>query len=114
MGLNDDGSGSAAILDEVALKLAKLKPQNTVRFAWWGDEEGGFGRLDGLRQRAFLGGEGQDRAVPELRHGRVAELLPCPICSSTRVAVAGPAPWDSQEPTNFGRSQLCGRASTRG
>ena len=40
-GINDNGSGSAAIL-EVALKMAKLKPQNTVRFAWWGDEEGGL------------------------------------------------------------------------
>jgi len=40
-GINDNGSGSAAIL-EVALKMAKLKPENTVRFAWWGDEEGGL------------------------------------------------------------------------
>jgi Zn-dependent M28 family amino/carboxypeptidase len=40
-GINDDGSGSAALL-ETALMMAKLKPQNTVRFAWWGDEEGGL------------------------------------------------------------------------
>src|SRR5919112_2557979 len=33
-GINDNGSGSAAIL-EVALKLAKVKPENTLRFAWW-------------------------------------------------------------------------------
>jgi Zn-dependent M28 family amino/carboxypeptidase len=35
---NDNGSGSAALL-EVAEQLAKVKPVNTVRFAWWGAEE---------------------------------------------------------------------------
>ena len=40
-GINDNGSGSAAIL-ETALMLAKLKPQNTLRFAWWGAEEDGL------------------------------------------------------------------------
>ena len=37
-GINDNGSGSAALL-EVAENLGKVKPQNTVRFAWWGAEE---------------------------------------------------------------------------
>ncbi|MEV6302276.1 M28 family metallopeptidase [Actinoplanes sp. NPDC051861] len=40
-GINDNGSGSAAIL-ETALQMAKIKPQNTVRFAWWGAEEEGL------------------------------------------------------------------------
>lgn len=40
-GINDNGSGSAALL-EVALQMAKLKPQNTLRFAWWGAEESGL------------------------------------------------------------------------
>ena len=40
-GINDNGSGSAAIL-ETALMIAKLKPQNTLRFAWWGAEEEGL------------------------------------------------------------------------
>jgi hypothetical protein len=40
-GINDNGSGSAALL-ETALMMAKVKPQNTIRFAWWGDEEGGL------------------------------------------------------------------------
>jgi Zn-dependent M28 family amino/carboxypeptidase len=40
-GINDNGSGSAAIL-ETALMMAKVKPQNTVRFAWWGAEEEGL------------------------------------------------------------------------
>jgi len=52
-GINDNGSGSAAIL-ETALMMAKLKPENTVRFAWWGDEEGGLvgstDYVDGLSQ----------------------------------------------------------------
>ena len=40
-GINDNGSGSAALL-EVALQMAKLGPQNTLRFAWWGAEESGL------------------------------------------------------------------------
>jgi Zn-dependent M28 family amino/carboxypeptidase len=40
-GINDNGSGSAAIL-ETALMMAKVKPQNTIRFAWWGAEELGL------------------------------------------------------------------------
>jgi Zn-dependent M28 family amino/carboxypeptidase len=40
-GINDNGSGSAAIL-EVAEQVAKLSTQNTLRFAWWGAEESGL------------------------------------------------------------------------
>ena len=40
-GINDNGSGSAVLL-EVAQQLANLKPQNTLRFAWWGAEESGL------------------------------------------------------------------------
>ena len=40
-GINDNGSGSAAIL-EVAEQMEKVKPWNTVRFAWWGAEESGL------------------------------------------------------------------------
>lgn len=40
-GINDNGSGAAAIL-EVALKLARTKPDNAVRFAFWGGEEFGL------------------------------------------------------------------------
>lgn len=40
-GINDNGSGSAALL-ETALKMAKVKPQNTLRFAWWAAEEQGL------------------------------------------------------------------------
>jgi Zn-dependent M28 family amino/carboxypeptidase len=40
-GINDNGSGSAAIL-EAAEQLAHVDTQNTVRFAWWGAEESGL------------------------------------------------------------------------
>jgi Zn-dependent M28 family amino/carboxypeptidase len=41
-GINDNGSGSATIL-EVAVQLAKVnKVNNKVRFAWWGAEELGL------------------------------------------------------------------------
>jgi len=40
-GINDNGSGSAALL-ELAQQLAKVKPENTLRFAWWGAEESGL------------------------------------------------------------------------
>jgi Zn-dependent M28 family amino/carboxypeptidase len=40
-GINDNGSGSAAIL-ETAIQMAKVKPANKVRFAWWGAEESGL------------------------------------------------------------------------
>ncbi|MGH8824736.1 MAG: M28 family peptidase [Jiangellaceae bacterium] len=52
-GINDNGSGSAAIL-ETALMMAKLNPENTLRFAWWGAEESGLigstAYVDGLSQ----------------------------------------------------------------
>jgi Zn-dependent M28 family amino/carboxypeptidase len=50
-GINDNGSGSAALL-EVAQQMAKSKPQNTVRFAWWGAEELGLiGSTEWVAQR---------------------------------------------------------------
>jgi hypothetical protein len=45
-GINDNGSGSAALL-ETALMMANVKPENTVRFAWWaGEEQGLVGSAD--------------------------------------------------------------------
>ena len=42
-GINDNGSGSATIL-EIAVQMAALdiEPRNKVRFAWWGAEEAGL------------------------------------------------------------------------
>lgn len=39
--INDDGSGSAVLL-EVAEQMAKTKPNNAVRFVWFGAEESGL------------------------------------------------------------------------
>jgi len=40
-GINDNGSGSAVLL-ETAEQMAKVRPRNMVRFAWWGAEEAGL------------------------------------------------------------------------
>jgi aminopeptidase Y len=40
-GINDNGSGSAAIL-ETARQMALVQPRNKVRFAFWGGEESGL------------------------------------------------------------------------
>jgi len=40
-GINDNGSGSAVVL-EAAETLAALRPRNRLRFAWWGAEEQGL------------------------------------------------------------------------
>jgi Zn-dependent M28 family amino/carboxypeptidase len=40
-GINDNGSGSAALL-ETALMMAETKPVNTLRFGWWAAEEQGL------------------------------------------------------------------------
>jgi Zn-dependent M28 family amino/carboxypeptidase len=40
-GINDNGSGSAALL-ETALLMAKSDHQNTIRFGWWAAEELGL------------------------------------------------------------------------
>ncbi|MDR6904409.1 Zn-dependent M28 family amino/carboxypeptidase [Agromyces sp. 3263] len=47
-GINDNGSGSSALL-EIAQQISKLKPENTIRFAWWGAEESGL-----LGSRAYV------------------------------------------------------------
>ncbi|MDX2382296.1 MAG: M28 family metallopeptidase [Acidimicrobiia bacterium] len=40
-GIQDNGSGSAAIL-ETAIQMQQVHPRNQVRFAWWGAEESGL------------------------------------------------------------------------
>ena len=45
-GINDNGSGSAALL-ETALMMANTNPENTLRFGWWaGEEQGLLGSAD--------------------------------------------------------------------
>ena len=52
-GIQDNGSGSAALL-ELAELLSNHKPQNTLRFAWWGAEESGL-----LGSNAYVAGLSQ-------------------------------------------------------
>ncbi|QKJ18699.1 M20/M25/M40 family metallo-hydrolase [Microbacterium hominis] len=68
-GINDNGSGSAALL-EIAQQIAKLEPQNTLRFAWWGAEESGL-----LGSNAYVNGlpqEEKDRIALYLNFDMVA------------------------------------------
>ncbi len=53
-GVQDNGTGSAAIL-EAAVQMAKVKPRNTVRFAWWGAEESGL-----IGSTAYVNGLSQE------------------------------------------------------
>ncbi|MEU6728147.1 M28 family metallopeptidase [Nonomuraea wenchangensis] len=62
-GINDNGSGSAGIL-EVALQFAKTKPKNQVRFAFWGAEEFGL-----------LGSEHYVATLPEAERAKIALYL---------------------------------------
>eukprot|EP00045_Choanoeca_perplexa_P007706 m.70821 g.70821 ORF g.70821 m.70821 type:complete len:505 (+) comp14180_c0_seq1:64-1578(+) len=42
-GINDNGSGAAALLSIVNVMVAKkIKPRNKIRFCWWGAEEEGL------------------------------------------------------------------------
>ena len=62
-GIQDNGSGSAALL-ETALLMAKSNPQNTLRFAWWGAEERGL-----LGSRAYVAD------LPQEERDRIALYL---------------------------------------
>ena len=62
-GINDNGSGSAALL-ETAIQMQKVKPNNTVRFAWWGAEEEGL-----------LGSNHYVEVLPEADAARIALYL---------------------------------------
>ena len=73
-GINDNGSGSAVIL-EIAEQMSRVVPRNKVRFALWGAEEASLVGLDVLHQQPVGGGSREDRALPQLRHGRQPE--PC-------------------------------------
>ena len=71
-GINDNGSGSAALL-EVAEQMAKVAPVNTVRFAWWGAEESSLVGSTRYVTRPDRRAAQPHRALPQLRHGRVTE-----------------------------------------
>jgi len=54
-GIQDNGSGSAALL-EIAEQMRKVNPENKLRFAWWGAEEFGLlGSIDWVVRQANSG-----------------------------------------------------------
>ncbi|GII81480.1 aminopeptidase [Sphaerisporangium rufum] len=68
-GINDNGSGSAAIL-EVAETLAKVPTRNKLRFSWWSAEE--LGLLGSEHYVATLSAEEQARTKLYLNFDMVA------------------------------------------
>ena len=76
-GINDNGSGSATIL-EVAEEMSELgiQPRNKVRFAFWGAEESGLIGSEYYVDQLSEEGDQGHRRQPELRHGRLPELRP--------------------------------------
>ncbi len=72
-GINDNGSGTAAIL-ETALQLGSSPPvRNAVRFGFWGAEELGLLGSTQLREHADRRPTQGHRALPQLRHARLAQ-----------------------------------------
>ncbi|NJP98196.1 M20/M25/M40 family metallo-hydrolase [Nonomuraea sp. FMUSA5-5] len=68
-GINDNGSGSAGIL-EVALQMARTKPKNKMRFAFWGAEE--FGLLGSQHYVDSLSAEERARIALYLNFDMIA------------------------------------------
>ncbi|MFS8099576.1 M28 family peptidase [Lentzea alba] len=62
-GINDNGSGSAALL-ETAIQMSKVKTNAKVRFAWWGAEEEGL-----------LGSEHYVANLPQAEQDKIALYL---------------------------------------
>ena len=62
-GINDNGSGSAAIL-EIAEQVRKVKPRNKIRFVWFGAEEHGL-----------LGSQAYVDSLPESERDKIAAML---------------------------------------
>jgi Zn-dependent M28 family amino/carboxypeptidase len=68
-GINDNGSGSAALL-EVAENMSKVQVENKVRFAWWGAEE--FGLVGSNYYVANLTDEERDDIALYLNYDMIA------------------------------------------
>jgi hypothetical protein len=62
-GINDNGSGSATIL-EIVEQIRKVKPRNKIRFIWFGAEEHGL-----------LGSEAYIESLPQAERDKIAAML---------------------------------------
>ena len=78
-GINDNGSGTATIL-EIAEQMSAAEDtkqlQRKVRFAFWGAEEAGLLGSEHYVDNLSDGAAEQDLRQPELRHGGLAQLRP--------------------------------------
>ncbi|MFF0744595.1 M28 family metallopeptidase [Streptomyces sp. NPDC004111] len=64
-GINDNGSGSAAVLETaLAVSRAQFKPDKHLRFAWWGAEELGL-----------LGSKAYVNSLPSTERAKIAGYL---------------------------------------
>ena len=73
-GINDNGSGSAFVLEAARAMAAEgIEPVNKVRFSWWGAEESGLVGSHAVRRGDVARGVRGARDEPELRHARLAE-----------------------------------------
>ena len=77
-GINDNGSGSAAIL-ETALKLANVPDQEQAALRLVERRGAGPARLRPVRRGSLRRRAGQDPGLPELRHDRLAERRHLPL-----------------------------------
>ena len=76
-GINDNGSGSATILEIAEVFAAQDRDaRNKLRFMWYGAEELNLLGSDVLRQRPRRGRARPDHGDGQFRHGRLAELRP--------------------------------------
>ena len=90
-GINDNGSGSAALF-ETAVQMAKVKPRNQLRFAWWGAEEAGLvGSTFYVNDLLPTAGARRHRPVPQLRHGRRRRTTGCSCTTATAPGSASSA-----------------------
>lgn len=85
-GINDNGSGSAALL-EVARLLAEEHPGERVRLAFWGGEE--FGLLGSRAYVAALGPDERAEIAAYLNFDMLGSLNPVPIVYDSPDAAPG-------------------------
>ena len=76
-GINDNGSGSATILEIAEVyRRPGPRPRNKLRFMWYGAEEFGLLGSEAYVDSLSPGRAGPDHGDDQLRHGRLAELRP--------------------------------------
>ncbi|KAJ3495275.1 hypothetical protein NLG97_g3514 [Lecanicillium saksenae] len=83
-GVNDDGSGSAALLEIVTSFQKYVGYKNKVRFAWWGAEE--LGLLGSLHYTAQLPEAERDKIKFYFNYDMIGSIEPVYLVQSDTVA----------------------------